>query len=134
MVGMRSWVAPVALASALILAGCARSARQHRDPDPEPAAGPTILRVTNNNTSDVDVYVSSGGDRRRLGMVVTGNTETFEIPRYLVGRSSTLQVSVRRIGGGGTYTTSVPLSAGQELDVNVAPVLYQSSVLVQASQ
>src|SRR5438552_17698944 len=108
MVGMRSWVAPVAVASALILAGCARSARQHRDPDPEPAAGPTILQVTHNNTSDVDVYVSSGGDRRRLGMAVTGNTQTFQLPPYLVRRSSTLQGSIRLTGGLEPYTTAVP--------------------------
>ena len=133
MITMRRLLPLLVMTSTLISLGCARSAKRSADQDPEPAPGPTMLQVTNNNSSDVDVYIASGGERRRMGMVVGGDTQTFEIPPHLARRSGPISVVVRRIGGGGTYTASITLSPGQELDVNVAPVLNQSSIAVQRS-
>ena len=125
-------VVPLVTAAVLGLSSCAQSTRQEGASEVEPA-GPTVVRINNNNTLDVNVFLVPDGERIRLGMVTAGNTQNFEIPETTVRRVQDLRIVVDPVGTTETFSSSVLLSPGQELDVNVAPVLQQSTISVQRS-
>ena len=92
---------------------------------------PISLSVTNDNPQDVTVYVSGGQDRVRLGLVTTGQTQTFTIPTSVARPGSDFQVLVHPIGGGGDFTTGrMHVSPGDNVEVRVAASMSQTSFMV----
>ena len=93
---------------------------------------PVTLQVTNDNPQDVDVFVTSGSrsSRQRLGMVTSGQTQTFTVPST-VARASSFRLIVHPIGGGGDYSTgALNINPGDQVDLHVAPVVTQTSYMV----
>jgi len=93
---------------------------------------PVTLQVTNDNSQDVDVFATSGGkERHRLGMVTSGQTQSFTVPSTTMHATNTLQLIVHPIGGGGDYSTGpVSVSPGEQVQLHVAPVVNQTSYSV----
>src|SRR2546426_5825217 len=63
------------------------------------------MQVTNNHPQDIDVYVTDGTDRWRVGTIATGQTQNFTVPSAATHAGSDLRVLVHPVGGGGDYST-----------------------------
>lgn len=61
--------------------------------------GPAWVQVTNQNWSDLRVYVVRNGQRVRLGTVTSMQTERFEVPRTVNLLSGDVGLLVIPIGG-----------------------------------
>ena len=108
---------------------CARRASSDFDQiDPNT---PITVSVTNDNPQDMTVYVSDGSDRVRLGLVTTGQTQTFTVPTTAARPGSDFQVLVHPIGGGGDFSTGrMPVSPGDNVEVRIAATINQTSFQV----
>ena len=107
------------LAIALLLSAvaCARSG-QAGDPSPS-MQDITTAKITNNGWLDVNVYVSRGGSRQRLGMVAGQNAQVFRLPRALVDARG-VHLFIDPIGSPHGYQTDlISVSPGQEIDLVV---------------
>ena len=92
---------------------------------------PVTMEVTNSHQQDVDVFVTDGDTRWRMGTVATGQTLTFTVPSTAVHTGNGLHVLVHPIGGGGDYSSDrIPASPGDEVQLRVAPVIAQTSFSV----
>src|SRR5262245_53824117 len=114
---MRTHRMMVATAALLGLVACAHGNRQKTDEQATNSNEPITLAVTNDNSQDVDVFVTSGGkERQRLGMVTSGQTQNFTVPSTAMHATNTLHVIVHPIGGGGDYSTgAVTVSPGEQV-------------------
>jgi hypothetical protein len=127
------FVCTMAVLTAVALGGCG-SAAQNADTSEVSARSPIMVRVTNLHHQDVVVYATDGGQRVRLGMVITGKTELFTAPSTFIYGTG-LQVQVHPIGGGGDYLSDrVMASPGEEVVLNVAPVIDQTYYSVYSSR
>lgn len=82
-------------------------------PGTAPRAQPVPVRVTNQNRSDVVIYLVRAGSATRLGSVTTGETAVFTIRNVPLQRLQGVQFDIRRIGADGTVRTR-PISIGTE--------------------
>jgi len=102
-------------AAALLATGCAHgnTARAADEAD-EPEA---MLQVSNQNWSDMNVYLVRGGSKQRLGTVGSNMTGRFKLPRHIFTSTEPLQLLADPIGSARTYT-SPPLlvSPGQTVE------------------
>src|SRR5258708_6915816 len=91
----------VAAAALLSTLACGRGTKQSRmDEGVTNNNSPVTLQVTNDNPQDVDVFVAGDGrERLRLGMVTSGQTQTFTVPST-AAHASSLRLQVHPIGGG----------------------------------
>lgn len=103
------------LLSAVVVAagGCSLFGGLGGSPD-NPMEAPTATTVgvvvQNQHWSDMVIYVVSGGQRRRLGMVTTGNRDGFEISRNLL--TSNLYLLAEAVGSSASIRTDV-LNVGE---------------------
>lgn len=63
----------------------------------------TVLQVSNNNWSDMNVYVVRGAMRQRLGTVGSLTTSKFKLPRYIFTSPDPVQLVADPIGGARPY-------------------------------
>jgi hypothetical protein len=121
------------LAIMALTSACGRSSRQTTTD--LTSNQPVVLKITNENVQDINVFLTQGGDRQRLGMVTTGQTQTFEIPANTLRAGNDLRVQVHPIGGGGDYETErILVNAGETISLQVAPLLNQSRMSVMQSE
>jgi hypothetical protein len=95
---------------------------------PRPAR-PVVVQVTNQNRSDINLYVSRSGNRARVGTVVAGNQRRFTL-RNLPGEGSLrLVFEVQRIGAPGNFSLpEVSVRPGQEVVIQVQDLVSTSSI------
>ncbi len=119
---------PAAAIALFALSACGRATNQElATVDPN---APATVKITNNNQQDVDVFLERGGERLRLGMVTTGQSQTFSVPAVNVSGRSDVRIFVHPIGGGGDYVTEqLVVNAGETVDLQVAQQLPQSRVM-----
>ena len=118
-----AWVLHLMLVAAL--GACSRNA----PPAPEPGTKEAniIVTVQNQNTADVDVFANINGVPQRLGTVTSQQSGNFEINWDQIGPSGRFSVVVSPIGSGGAYRSgALPIGPGQQVAVQVAPVLRNS--------
>ncbi|MDQ2931414.1 MAG: hypothetical protein M3Y05_11430 [Gemmatimonadota bacterium] len=103
------------------IAACNHTARPGRDdngPVPE-----SRLRVENQAFLDMTVYIiSNGGGRQRLG-TVTGNTsQTFVIPKYIIGPANQVSILCEPIGSNrASISNSISVQPGQTVTLTIPP-------------
>lgn len=119
-----------ALAMALALSACALPGKKQRY-GKAPVEVPAVVRVANQNYSDINVYVVQSGMRRRLGTVTGMSTQRFTLPRDIPLETMDIRLLADPIGGTGTYLSpAVQVHPGQEMDLTVAAALHLSSLAV----
>ena len=126
-------VAAVTVCVALSGAACGRSARQNsmNTVSEAPNNAPVTLQVTNNHHQDVDVYVADGSQRWRLGLITTGQTQEFTVPTAATHSGGDFSLIIHPVGGGGDFSTGrVQVSPGDEVLLNVDPVLSHTAYSV----
>ncbi|MFL5384863.1 MAG: hypothetical protein ACJ8GN_20270 [Longimicrobiaceae bacterium] len=117
----RRWMA----GAALLLVACAP-----RPGDPRPTP-PVEVRVTNNNRSDVNLYVLRGGTRTRLGTVVAGNTQVLSIRHLPAMGVQQLGFEVQRIGAEGIFSLPrVAVVPGQSVRIRIEDLITTSEISV----
>lgn len=127
----RSWLG-TRLAAVLLVAGL--GACSH-NPPPAPELGSpqanVLVTVQNQNVNDVNVFTVIGGVRQRLGTVVSQASGSFEIPWDRIGPATGVSVLAAPIGAPGAFNTGrLTISPGSQISLTVAPVLRNSSVVV----
>lgn len=106
-------------ALALLVLGCRGTAPSPWSGDEAAWDTPIPVIVRNNNWSTVRIYAVTSGTSVRLGMVETGNTETFTLPRQVVA-SPDFHLTVDPIGSRVGYATnSIALSPGVRIELTV---------------
>ncbi|MBI4500531.1 MAG: hypothetical protein HY700_05160 [Gemmatimonadetes bacterium] len=128
--------AGVAVAAAISGTACGRTTHESRDTSVTTEAdvssrAPVTMEVTNSHKQDVDVFVTDGDTRWRMGTVATGQTLTFTVPSSAVRTGNGLHVLVHPIGGGRDFSSDrIIVSAGDEVQLTVAPAIAQTSYSV----
>lgn len=89
------------------------------------------LSVTNNNWSNVTVFLVRGGQRVRMGMVTTMRTARFVIPKVFLRAAGDVRILVDPIGSSDSFQSSgFHVRPGQEVEFVVQNHLATSSVSI----
>lgn len=109
----------LAAALLLLLPACSTLARQAGpsvdwDGDRDPTS--FVLEVENQNFNQARIYLIHNGQRRRLGMVNGGTTQTFEVDTW---GGSEIRVEVDFIAGGGFTTDPLVIWPGENVVLRI---------------
>ncbi|HEU4560543.1 MAG TPA: hypothetical protein VFS20_22015 [Longimicrobium sp.] len=116
---------------ALFLAIGGLSAGCGPKPGTAPRAQPVPVRVTNQNRSDVVVYLVRAGSATRLGTVTSGSTVVLTIRNVPLERLQGVQFDIRRIGADGTFRTRpISLATEQMVVLRIEDLLTTSQVSI----
>lgn len=113
----------IALAVALLVGACAgtQSGKVQR--------GPVFVEVMNANQRDADVYLLSGGQQHRLGLVTTNGRERFTIAPRLVAPPGNLRVAADLLASRGSFVSEeLRLEPGDVVRLMVQPNIRTSYV------
>lgn len=90
-----------------------------------------VVRVENQNWSDMVVYVVQGSMRMRLGTVTSMRSVTFRVPHVFQGNGGEIRLLADPIGSGETYLSDpVRLRDGEQLSLSVQNSLQLSNIAV----
>jgi hypothetical protein len=105
----------------LLAAGCARSPAPAASPAPvaaDSARAPRVIaiQVDNQNFSDMDVYLMTGGARWLVGKVGGMTRATLIVPASLAPADQRVRLRAEAIGGrGATSTPTLIVPPGQQV-------------------
>ena len=126
------YVRTIALSAALLAAGCAP--RRVAEPAPISDQAPTldedlVLQVSNNNWSDVVLYLVHDGRRVRFTVVTAARSAEFAIPPRLISSNGTVQFVAHRIGGTDEYVSpAVSVRLGHTVTLSLESNLVRSTL------
>lgn len=119
------------LASVTVLAGGCAYGHTTMD-DAAMADDRTEVRVTNNNWSDMTIYLLRAGTRQRLGTVTSQMTHTFVVPSHLISSSSQVYLMADPIGSRHAFRSApVILNPGQTAEWKLENSLALSSMWIR---
>lgn len=123
---MRSALLTLLVGLLLLPSGCFRP--RERDPQAEPPR----IEVRNRYFGAIVVYVLSGGNDVRLGMIQSNRSETFDFPLGINPYSSTIRLRVDPIGDyQGYISPGIAASSGTTIVLTVENELRHSNVIVR---
>ena len=93
------------LLAALLLGASCKPKRQE-DFAPVPVQD-LVLEVSNNNWSDVVIYMVQNGSRKRFTMVTAARSATVSIPSQFISSNGSVQIVAHRVGGTDEYVSPV---------------------------
>jgi hypothetical protein len=103
-------------AASALLAACA-TARAPANPQAE-----TTVRVENQSTLDMNIYVLRGAERIRLGTVTAVSTGVLKIPNNLIFGATPLRFLADPIGGNRTpVSDEIVVSPGDQVTLRIPP-------------
>ena len=116
---MRAQVRPspvLLLLLALAVGACGQAARS----GPVVGSEPTRVRVENQSSSQVNIYVVAGAQRIRLGSVVGSATAVLRIPDSVVGFGRDLSFLADPIGSSNVASSfSIYVQPGEEVTITI---------------
>ena len=109
------------------LPGCVKHSVIPDEPD-------TItIRVSNNNSLDMNVYAVNQSMRIRLGTVTTASTQRFEVSLHQISPTGELQLLADPVGSRRTMRSeAIHVSAGQVVEWTLQADLRQSSLTIRS--
>jgi hypothetical protein len=114
----RRMLVPATLA-VLALAGCA--GHQRNDPAVAPELPPTV-RVENDNTSDMKVYLIRGGQRVRIGTANALGVTMLKLPPTVINGVTELRFLLVPIGGNrAELSEKITANPGEEIVLRILP-------------
>jgi hypothetical protein len=130
---VRSYAITLLALSVLGASACTTSRTTHsnaRAGSVEPATGPLLVQVRNQNVLDVAVYVLKGTTRFRVGTVSAMSDGVLRLPPSTEVNGS-VRLLIDPIGSGEVYVTDALLLArDQQVEVTVGSVLQMSTTSV----
>jgi hypothetical protein len=104
------------IAAVGLVAACARS-RVPVDPN-----APTTIRVENQATMDMNIYVLRGSERIRLGTANGLNTSVFTIPKHIIFGATPLRFLADPIGSRRSpVSDEIIVTAGDQVTLRIPP-------------
>ena len=123
------WSVRASVVALLVVAlpGCVKHSVIPDEPD-------TItIRVSNNNSLDINVYAVNQSMRIRLGTVTTASTQRFEVSLHQISPTGELQLLADPIGSRRTMRSeAIHVSAGQVVEWTLQADLRQSSLTIRS--
>ena len=114
------------LAAVLIGVGCRQKPSQDVGPVP---AQDLMLEVSNNNWSDVVIYMVRNGTRKRFTTVTAARSTTLAIPSQFISANGSVQIVAHRIGGTDEYVSPViSVLLGRTVALSLESNLLRSTV------
>ena len=113
--------------SSLVLAACARP---RLAPTSVPDPTEWSLTVDNHHWSEVDVYVTHGGQRTRVGVAGAASTRSFVLPANLLGPGGDIELVATSGGRQSISSGVINLRRGQSVQWTLERELSQSSFAV----
>jgi hypothetical protein len=108
-----------AMALATLVLACGGGPRTEDTASPEQR---TVLRVENDNFSDMRIYVWRNSQRIRVGVANAKSVTTIPLNRTLVIGIQTLRVEADPIGGqGSAVSEQITVSPGEEIVLRIPP-------------
>lgn len=96
------------------------------------ARGPAYVEVHNANLLDADVYLLSGGQQHRLGLVVTNARERFRVAPGLVAPPGYLRVAADLMASNAHFVSEeIALGPGDVVRLVVQPDIDTSYVVLR---
>jgi hypothetical protein len=92
------------LAALLLGVGCKPKPREELVPVP---VQDLVLEVSNNNWSDVVIYMIQNGSRKRFTMVTAARSAIVAIPSKFINSNGSVQIVAHRVGGTDEYVSPV---------------------------
>ena len=92
------------LAAVLLGAGCRQKPNEELPPLP---VQDLVLEVSNNNWSDVVIYMVQNGSRKRFTMVTAARSATVAIPSQFISSNGSVQIVAHRVGGTDEYISPI---------------------------
>lgn len=88
-----------------------------------PSSEPAIIYFSNESLDQADVYaITPGGDRRRIGTVMAGRTETLTIPADMIASGGSINIVARVLARSGLVQTGqVTVFPGEAYEVRLPP-------------
>ena len=121
------------LALALVATACGGSNNVNGWASPAPPMPATLVRVANNNWSDVNVYAVRSGHRFRLGTVPSITERVFRLPAGFSTPGGELELLVDPIGSSLTHSTGrIMFNPGDEIIWRIENHLPLSSYSLRA--
>jgi hypothetical protein len=93
------------LAALLLGAGC--KPKPSADLAPVVPVQDLVLEVSNNNWSDVVIYMVQNGSRKRFTMVTAARSASVAIPSQFISSTGNVQIIAHRVGGTDEYVSPV---------------------------
>lgn len=100
-------------------------------PQEQPSSDSAILRVTNDNFSDIEVFIVRSGLATRIGRVSAGSTQRFTLTPTLLGPSDVTFIATPTNGSGRGSSGSLVVLPGRTVDFRINALIGQSSATVQ---
>ena len=123
------WSVRASVVALLVVAlpGCVKHSVIPDEPD-------TItIRVSNNNSLDINVYAVNQSMRIRLGTVTTASTQRFELSLHQISPTGELQLLADPVGSRRTMRSeAIHVSAGQVVEWTLQADLRQSSLTIRS--
>lgn len=90
-----------------------------------------MIRVSNENWSDMNIYVVQGSARTRLGTVGSFTSRDFKLPSYVLVRGDEARLLADPIGATRPHVSEpLSLGPGQQLEWQIQNPIAQSSLRV----
>ncbi len=131
---MRMSLRPVAALALLLATTACGGAPAPGANAPDPALAETLLiQVTNENLENFDIYLVTSGSPTRLGLVSSGRTERFAVPRsQFKGFGQVVLQAQPLVGSGRDFSTQpVVVNPGEWLDLRLSLQLERSRMVVR---
>ena len=105
--------------AALDLSGCAGHLREEQAVAPDL---PAMVRVENNNTSDMKVYLVQSGQRMRIGTANALGVTMLKLPRTVINGVTELRFLIVPLGGNrAEISERITANPGEEIVVRILP-------------
>ena len=118
-------------ALAVLAGGCAHGKAASGDDE---SIEPASVRVTNNNWSDMNIYVLRGSDRRRLGTVSSNSSTVFRLPNSVLIGGSDIRLLADPIGSSRTYVSpTLLIGPGHVVEWRLENNMNMSSALISGA-
>ena len=112
-------IRPATVAVLLLLLAACTSSRSSVRAGAEPR---TTLRVTNQSWLDVNMYITTGSQRIRLGSVSGNSTTRLRIPSSVVGFGREVGFIADPIGSGSVASSfQIFVRPGEEVTITIPP-------------
>lgn len=109
-----------AVLALLALCGCAGHNRSDQAVAPDL---PPMVRIENDNTSDMKVYLIRGGQRVRIGTANALGVTTLKLPPTVINGITELRFLLVPIGGNrAEVSEKITVNPGEEIVLRILPV------------
>ncbi|HEU0014869.1 MAG TPA: hypothetical protein VFQ45_14375 [Longimicrobium sp.] len=116
------------LAALLLLCACGGKPDPDASPEPRP---PAVVRVSNQNWQDVNVFIVQSGIRQRLGMVSAMGTAEYTVPQRFNAAANAIRLLVDPVGGNRTFLShAVLVQPGQAVELRVHSQIGLSNIAI----